>query len=144
MLWSAGPGCWPSAHNATERGITRKRLGAIGGRVAFLAALSGLLAGCAGAAITGATDVDKASFGEKKRFAVVTIASNKEFSGERALFDTFRSADNVAGANSQPIIDKLASRIVGTLAGRPSSCLCRKAGSWATARTGLHKRTPEW
>lgn len=85
------------------------------GRLATAAVLGGLLAGCAGVAITGAPDVNRTSFGDKKRYAVVTIASHKEFTGERALFDAFRSADNVAGANSQPIIDKLAPRIVGTL-----------------------------
>lgn len=87
---------------------------AIPRRIAILALAAGALAGC-GTVITGATDVDKSAFGEKKKFAIVTIASMKTFSGERSLFDAFKSADDVAGANTQAMIDKLAPRIVGTL-----------------------------
>lgn len=87
---------------------------AIGRRIAILVLAAGALAGC-GTVITGATDVDKSAFGEKKKFAVVTIASMKNFSGERGLFDAFKSADDVAGANTQAMIDKLAPRIVGML-----------------------------
>lgn len=84
-------------------------------RLAAACALAALLAGCAAPVITGGADVNKAAFGEKKRYAVVSIASNKNFSGERALMDTFKDAQNVPGANSQPIIDKLIPRIVGSL-----------------------------
>ena len=83
-------------------------------RIAVLTLAAGALAGC-GTVITGATDVDKTAFGEKKRFAIVTIASMKNFSGERSIFEAFKSADDVAGANTQPMIDKLAPRIVGAL-----------------------------
>ena len=82
--------------------------------LAILALLPALLAGC-GTNITGAADVDKSAFAEKKRFAVVTIASHKDFVGERGILDTFKNSENVPGANSQPIIDKLAPRIIGTL-----------------------------
>jgi hypothetical protein len=79
------------------------------------AALTLLLAGCSGLVITGAADVNKQAFGERKRFAVVTIASHRNFSGERAIFDLFKDPQNVAGANTQPLIDKLGPRIVGAL-----------------------------
>lgn len=85
-------------------------------RLGAAAALAALLAGCAAPVITGAADVEKSAFGGKKRYAVVSIASNKNFSGERALVDTFKSPDNVPGANSQPIIDKLSPRILSTFA----------------------------
>lgn len=86
------------------------------GRRAALAALALLLAGCAAPVITGAPDVSKTAFGEKKRFAVVTIASYKNFTGGRALLDAFKSPDDVPGANSQPIIDRLTPRVMNTLA----------------------------
>lgn len=76
--------------------------------------LATTLAGC-GTVVTGSNDVDKAAFGAKKRYAVVSVASMKNFSGERGLFNAFKSADDVAGANTQPMIDKLAPRIVGLL-----------------------------
>jgi hypothetical protein len=84
-------------------------------RLAVLALAVGALTGC-GTVVTGSTDVNKTAFGEKKRFAIVTIASVKNFSGERSIFEAFKSADDVAGANTQPMIDKLAPRIVGALA----------------------------
>ena len=84
-------------------------------RLGAAALLAALLAGCAAPVITGGADVEKTAFGERKRFAIVTIASNRNFSGERALLDTFKSPDNVPGANSQPIIDRLSPRIVSTL-----------------------------
>jgi hypothetical protein len=83
-------------------------------RLAVLALAMGALVGC-GTVVTGATDVDKAAFGEKKRFAVVSIASLKNFGGERSIFQAFKNADDIAGANTQPMIDKLAPRIVGAL-----------------------------
>lgn len=43
-----------------------------------------LLSGCAQMTLTGAADVDKKSFGAKKKFAVVSIASLKTFRGNRA------------------------------------------------------------
>jgi len=82
----------------------------------FAATLLGwLLAGCSPMAITGAPDVDKTAFGTKKRFAVVSIASMKTFHGERSFMDQFKSADEVAGANTQPLIDKLNPRIITAL-----------------------------
>ena len=86
---------------------------------AAMAALSVLLAGCAVPVITGAADVNKAAFEGKKRYAVVTIAAHKNFSGERAITDLFKNPDNVAGANTQPILDKLAPRVLHTM-GRSS------------------------
>lgn len=83
----------------------------------FLALILGyLVSGCAPMAITGAPDLDKTAFGAKKKFAVVSIASMKTFQGERSIADTFKSADSVAGANTQPLINKLNSRIINTLA----------------------------
>ena len=83
-------------------------------RLAVLALAIGALAGC-GTVVTGATDVDKAAFGQKKRFAIVTIASLKNFSGERSIFQAFKNPDDIEGANTQPMIDKLAPRIVAAL-----------------------------
>lgn len=76
----------------------------------------GLLAGCSPMVVTGAPDLDKTAFGAKKRFAVVSIASLKTFQGERSIVDTFKSADSVAGANTQPLINKLQPRIISALA----------------------------
>lgn len=84
-------------------------------RLGAAVALAALLAGCAAPVITGGADVEKTAFGDRKRFAIVTIASNKNFSGERALIDTFKNPENVPGANSQPIIDRLSPHIVSTL-----------------------------
>lgn len=82
----------------------------------LMAAISGwMLAGCAPMAVTGAPDVDKTAFGTKKRFAVVSIASLKTFQGERSMADTFKSADEVAGANTQPLINKLNPKIINVL-----------------------------
>jgi hypothetical protein len=74
-----------------------------------------LLSACAPMAITGGADVDKAAFGAKKRFAVVSIASMKDFYGEKGLTQMFKSSDEIPGANTQPLIDELAPRIVSTL-----------------------------
>ena len=74
-----------------------------------------LLPACAPMAITGSADVDKAAFGAKKRFAVVSITSVKDFSGEKGLTQMFKSTDEIPGANTQPLIDKLAPEIVSTL-----------------------------
>ena len=86
-----------------------------GGKLLIAALLGWLLAGCAPMAITGAPDVDKTAFGAKKRFAVVSIAAPKTFHGERSMADTFKSADDVAGANTQPLINQLHPRIMTAL-----------------------------
>jgi hypothetical protein len=74
-----------------------------------------LLSACAPIAITGGADVNKAAFGAKKRFAVVSIASMKDFYGEKGLTQMFMSSDEIPGANTQPLIDQLAPRIISTL-----------------------------
>jgi hypothetical protein len=74
-----------------------------------------LLSACAPMAITGSADVDKTAFGAKKRFAVVSIASMKDFTGEKGLTQMFKSSDEIPGTNTQPLIDKLAPEIVSTL-----------------------------
>lgn len=65
--------------------------------------------------ITGAADVDKKSFGAKKKFAVVSIASLKTFQGEQGLAQTFTDNDKIPGVNTQPIINKLRPKIIGSL-----------------------------
>jgi hypothetical protein len=55
--------------------------------------------------ITGSADVNKAAFGAKKRFAVVSIASMKDFYGEKGLTQMFKSTDEIPGADTQPLID---------------------------------------
>lgn len=79
------------------------------------ATLALLLSACAPMAITGSADVDKAAFGAQKRFAVVSIASMKDFYGEKGLTQMFKSSDEIPGANTQPLIDQLAPTIVSTL-----------------------------
>lgn len=82
----------------------------------LLAIVAGVfIAGCAPMTITGAPDLDKTAFGAKKKFAVVSIASLKTFQGERGLGDAFKSADDVAGANTQPLINKLNPKIIDSL-----------------------------
>ncbi|OIR16333.1 hypothetical protein GALL_30550 [mine drainage metagenome] len=74
-----------------------------------------LVSGCAHMAITGSADVDKNSFGAKKRFAVVSIASMKRFQGEQGIGQKFTSDDNIPGMNTQPIINKLDQKIIQAL-----------------------------
>lgn len=85
-------------------------------RLGAAAAAFAVLAGCAAVTITGAADVTRAAFGSKKRYAVVTIASHETFTGEKGLFNAFRSSDSIAGANTQSMIDQLAPRVVSALA----------------------------
>lgn len=80
----------------------------------ILLVLSFSIIGCA-TVITGSADVDKTAFGPKKKFAVVTIASMKHMQGEKSLFQMFKNNDDIAGSNTQPIIDKLASKILWSL-----------------------------
>lgn len=80
-----------------------------------IAVLVLLLSACAPMTITGGADVDKAAFGAQKRFAVVSIASMKDFYGEKGLTQMFKSTDEIPGANTQPLIDTLAPQIVRTL-----------------------------
>jgi len=77
--------------------------------------LSLSLIGCASMAITGSADVDKSVFGPSKRFAVVSIAAIKTFQGEKGLFQMFKDDKDIPGANTQPMIDRLAPRIVKSL-----------------------------
>lgn len=65
-----------------------------------------MLSGCT-MAITGSAKVQQESFGEQKRFAVVTIASGKEFSGEKGFAQMFKKSENIKGLDTQPVIDKL-------------------------------------
>jgi hypothetical protein len=74
-----------------------------------------MVSGCAHMTITGAADVDKKSFGAKKKFAVVSIASMKTFQGEQGMGQMFTSNDNIPGMNTQPIINKLDAKIISSL-----------------------------
>jgi len=74
-----------------------------------------MLSGCATVAITGSADVDKHAFGAKKKFAVVSIASLKTFRGEQGLGQTFTNNDDIPGMNTQPLINKLDSKIIRSL-----------------------------
>jgi hypothetical protein len=69
-----------------------------------------LLSGCSGA-VTGRAKVQQDSFGEKKKFALVTIASGKEFAGEKGLFQAFKNSESIQGLNTQPVLDQLAPAI---------------------------------
>lgn len=74
-----------------------------------------LVSGCAPMAITGSADVNKKSFGAKKKFAVVSIASTKAFRGEQGLGQMFTNNDDIPGMNTQPIINKLDPKIIHAL-----------------------------
>lgn len=81
----------------------------------FFTILIGLvLSGCA-PVITGSTEVDKSAFGAKKRFAVVSIQSPKTFRGEKGWGQMFKKDDEIRGMNTQPLIDALRPKIVGSL-----------------------------
>jgi hypothetical protein len=82
----------------------------------ILTMIAGLMvSGCAQMVITGSADVNKNAFGTKKKFAVVSIASMKTFRGEQGLGQMFKSNDDIPGLNTQPIINKLDSKIIGAL-----------------------------
>lgn len=81
----------------------------------IMAAIVVMLSGCAQMAITGSADVDKKSFGAKKKFAVVSIASMKTFRGEQGMGQMLTNNDNIPGVNTQPIINKLSGKIIQTL-----------------------------
>lgn len=76
-----------------------------------------VVSGCSHMVVTGSADVDKNSFGAKKRFAVVSIASLKTFQGEKGLTQLFKNTDDIPGANTQPIINKLDQKVIRTLGG---------------------------
>jgi hypothetical protein len=76
-----------------------------------------LVSGCAPMTITGSADVDKKSFGAKKKFAVVSIASMKTFRGEQGMGQMFTNNDNIPGMITQPIINKLDAKIIHSLGG---------------------------
>ncbi|MEE9543172.1 MAG: hypothetical protein V3V95_05265 [Thermodesulfobacteriota bacterium] len=67
--------------------------------------------------ITGKTKTDKKAFGAQKRYAVVTIASIKDFYGEKGLSQTFKKRDDIPGTNTQPLIDKLSAEVIKTFKG---------------------------
>jgi hypothetical protein len=79
--------------------------------VCYMAAMIG----CAPVAITGKAKVQQDSFGAKKQFAVVTIASVKDFHGEKGITQMFKKTDDIPGANTQPILDQLSPKIIKTL-----------------------------
>lgn len=81
----------------------------------LIAVLTMSLIGCAPMAITGSADVDKSVFGPSKRFAVVSIAAIKTFQGEKGLFQMFKDDKNIPGSNTQPMINRLAPRIIKSL-----------------------------
>ena len=84
-------------------------------KLAMIAIIGLMVSGCAQMAITGSANVDKQAFGAKKKYAVVSIASIKTFQGEQGLGQLFTKNENVPGMNTQPIINKLDSKIIHTL-----------------------------
>lgn len=82
----------------------------------MLIAITSLLAsGCANMMITGSADVKKNAFGSKKKYAVVSIAALKTFRGQQGMAQMFKDNDNIPGTNTQPIINKLNSKIISAL-----------------------------
>lgn len=84
-------------------------------KIAWTSILVVIVSGCAPMAITGSADVNKQAFGPKKKFAVVSIASMKTFHGEQGLGQMFTKNDDIPGMNTQPIINKLDSKIIRSL-----------------------------
>jgi len=84
-------------------------------KLALIAIIGLLLSGCAQIAVTGSADVDKAAFGARKKFAVVSIASIKNFKGDQGLGQMFTKNKNIPGMNTQPVINKLDQKIIHTL-----------------------------
>ncbi len=84
--------------------------------VAVAVFLGLVVGGCAPRAITGKAKVNQDAFGGQKKFAVVTIAADKKFRGEKGMFQMFKKTENIAGGNTQPIIDKLKPKVLETLA----------------------------
>lgn len=83
--------------------------------LALIALFGVMVSGCAPMAITGSANVDKQAFGAKKKFAVVSISSLKTFHGEQGLGQMFTNNDDIPGMNTQPIINKLDSKIIQAL-----------------------------
>lgn len=73
------------------------------------------LSGCATMVITGGADVDKSAFGAKKRFAVVSVAAYKTFRGGQGVTQLFSSNDDIAGINTQPLINGVKPKIISSL-----------------------------
>ena len=69
-------------------------------------AVAVVLSGCS-MAITGRAEVDQQAFTKEKKYALVTISSAKEFSGEKGLFQMFQDNENIRGINTQPVVDEL-------------------------------------
>ena len=65
--------------------------------------------------ISGSADVDIKSFGAKKKFAVVSIASTKTFQGKQSYAQIFTSNDKIKGVDTQPIVNKLRPIIINAL-----------------------------
>jgi hypothetical protein len=86
------------------KGGEMKRQKAVVGWLVLCAAI--MLSGCS-MAVTGSTKVQQDSFGEQKKFAVVTIASGKEFAGEQGFFQMFKKNEDIKGLDTQPVIDEL-------------------------------------
>jgi len=58
-------------------------------------------------AITGSAKVEKEAFTPKKKYALVSVAAVKEFSGEKGMSQMFTSMEDIEGTDTQPIIDAL-------------------------------------
>jgi hypothetical protein len=71
--------------------------------------------GCA-MAITGSAKVEKECFTKQKTYALVTIAASKEFAGEQGFFQMFQKNEDIAGIDTQPVIDELVPIIRAKLA----------------------------
>ena len=75
--------------------------------VSLVVMLGLALTGCAPMALTGRATVQLDAFTKQKTFAVVTITAAKEFHAEKGMSQLFKDVDEIPGANTQPIIDKL-------------------------------------
>lgn len=83
--------------------------------LALIALIGVMVSGCAPIAITGSADVNNKAFGEKKKFAVVSISSMKTLQGEQSISQQLSSNDKIPGLNAQPILDKLSPKIINSL-----------------------------
>lgn len=106
--------------------------------VSFILLLS--LTGCATSVFTGSAKVDKAAFGPSKRFAVVSISAAKTFQGQKGFFQMFKRDEDIPGSDTQPMLDKLAPKIIRDL---KRDRYIRLVHERSVLRSRAYRNTPE-
>jgi hypothetical protein len=81
----------------------------------FAIIISGLVLGCASITEPDEPLINQKHFGTNKKFAVASIASLTTIQEPKGMSQMFRRADAMPGADTQPILNKLDSRIIRIL-----------------------------